>query len=36
MSTKDPSAEHHSVLLAGATGMLGSRIAHHLLAQPAG
>ncbi|MBJ7341535.1 NmrA family NAD(P)-binding protein [Mycolicibacterium sp.] len=35
MSTKDPSAEHHSVLLAGATGMLGSRIAHHLLAQPA-
>lgn len=34
MNVKDRSNDQHSVLLAGATGMLGSRIAHHLLALP--
>ena len=26
--------DRHTVLLAGSTGMLGGRIAHHLLTQP--
>ncbi len=34
MNTKDSSANRHSVLIAGATGMLGGRIAHHLLSRP--
>lgn len=34
MSTKDSFAERYSVLLVGSTGMLGSRIAHHLTQQP--
>lgn len=34
MSTTDSSADGHSVLVAGATGKLGSRIAHHLLQEP--
>jgi uncharacterized protein YbjT (DUF2867 family) len=34
MSTTNRSADRHSVLVAGVTGMLGGRIAHHLLEQP--
>ena len=34
MNAKELASERHSVLLAGSTDMLGSRIAHHLLQQP--
>ncbi|TPG37283.1 NmrA family NAD(P)-binding protein [Mycolicibacterium hodleri] len=35
MRTKETVGDRYSVLMAGSTGTLGSRIAHHLLAQPA-
>lgn len=34
MSVKDVPLQRYTVLVAGATGRLGSRIAHHLLRQP--